>query len=131
MNSKLTVHLSSPVQKTLNMIAQRDSAAAKRILAQLLNRLPIDPYPDIQTAEEIFHSCLVKNLEIDGYYVSRLKSLLFLQYRIFYLVDDDFGLIYVLEIVPRNKGTYDKNSKHYQTIKAQYLEYFQTRGTKR
>jgi len=130
MDTRYEISLSAPFSKALNRLAGKDPDIVKRILAQLRYRLPLDPYPDEQGHDDIFHSTVVKNLEIDGYYVSRLKSLLFDKYRIFYLVDEDYSLIYVLEIAPRDSTTYDRHSPHYRTIKTLYLEYFQNRGQK-
>jgi mRNA-degrading endonuclease RelE of RelBE toxin-antitoxin system len=128
MDTRYEIILSAPFSKALNKLAAKDPDTVKRILAQLRYRLPLDPYPDEQGQDDIFHSTIVKNLEIDGYHVSRLKSLLFNKHRIFYLVDDDYNLIYVLEIALRDSTTYDRNSPHYRTIKTLYLEYFQNRG---
>ena len=80
--------------------------------------------PDTQNIGETFHSEIIKNLAKEGYDIRRLKSSDFSGFRIFYIVDEDCSLIYILEIIPRNNDTYKSNSPHYTTVKRLYVDYF-------
>lgn len=126
----MQVELSIPAQTSLAYIIHEDKDLGVRILGQLKHRLPLDPYPEIDNENDLFQAELVKALEKEGIDVYRLKSREFLSYRVFYIVDEDADLIYVLDIVKRTKDTYKLHSTHIQSIKRLYTEYYTDKANK-
>ncbi len=120
----MLIDLSKPAEKSLAAIISENREIGEAIFNQLYNRLPYDPYPDIDDEDDLFHSTLVESLNREGYEVYRLKSREFRGYRVFYIVDEDENLIYVLEIVKRRSDTYKLNAQHMQTIKSLYIQYY-------
>ena len=120
----MRVELSKPAQISLAHIIHEDETAGKSIIAQLKFRLPLDPYPDIDNPNDLFRSAPFKNLQKLGYDIFRLKSSEFKKYRIFYIVDEDSSIIYILEIIKRDDKTYNLSGKHINTIKDLYIEYY-------
>jgi len=119
-----SVKLSKPAEESLAYILHQNKEIGRKILGQLKHRLPYDPYPDIDDEQDLFHSEIVKSLEEEGIEVQRLKSREFSGYRVFYIVDEDEYLIYVLEIVQRSLETYDVTTPHMQRIKDLYIRYY-------
>jgi mRNA-degrading endonuclease RelE of RelBE toxin-antitoxin system len=119
-----SVKLSKPAEESLAYILHQNKEIGRKILGQLKHRLPYDPYPDIDDEQDLFHSEIVKSLEEEDVEVQRLKSREFSGYRVFYIVDEDEYLIYVLEIVQRSLKTYDITTPHMQRIKDLYIRYY-------
>lgn len=119
-----SIKLSKPAEISLAYILRENKELGTRILGQLKFRLPYDPYPDIDSEQDLFHSEVIQSLEREGFEVHRLKSREFIGYRIFYIVDDDECLIYVLELVERTSKTYDITEPHMQRIKDLYIQYY-------
>lgn len=103
---------------------------AKRLVGQIKRRLPYDPYPDKDDSDDYFTAVLFDALKQEGIDVYRLKSREWKRYRLFYLVDEDNGLIYILEIVLRDDKTYRLSEKHVDTIKELYIKYYVNRVRK-
>ena len=119
-----SVELSKPAEESLAYILHQDRELGMKILGQLNHRLPYDPYPGIDDEQDLFHSEIVTSLEKEGIEVRRLKSREFSGYRVFYIVDEDEYLIYVLEIVQRSLKTYDVTAPHMQRIKDLCIRYY-------
>lgn len=126
----MNVKLSKPAEESLAYILAYDKNLGLKIFKQLKHRLPYDPYPDIDDENDLFHSTIVKNLEKEGLEVHRLKSKEFLSYRVFYIVDEEKDLVYILEVVERNSETYKMGAKHVRTIKDLYTKYYLNRQSK-
>lgn len=120
----MSVEFSIPAETSLAYIIREDKDLGGRIFGQLKYRLPLDPYPDVDDKNDLFQAELVEFLEKEGMDVYRLKSREFHKYRVFYIVDEDEDLIYILEIVKRTSHTYKLHSSHMQTIKRLYREYY-------
>lgn len=119
-----SIQLSKPAEESLAYILRENKQLGMKILGQLRHRLPYDPYPAIDEEKDLFHSEIVTSLEKEGIEVRRLKSREFIGYRVFYIVDEDEQLIYVLEVVQRSGKTYDPTAPHIQTIKHLYIQYY-------
>ena len=126
----MKVELSIPAETSLAYIIHEDKDLGIRILGQLKYRLPLDPYPDVDDANDLFQAELVEFLKKEGIDVYRLKSREFLGHRVFYIVDEEADLIHVLDIVKRTKYTYKRSSTHIQTIKQLYFEYYTDKANK-
>jgi len=126
----MNIELSVFAERALDRIISENKNLGTRIFAQLKNRLPLDPYPDVDDKNDLFQAVLVEFLEKEGIDVYRLKSREFLSHRVFYIVDEDEDLIYILGIVKRTKETYKLSSMHIQTIKQLYLEYYTDKANK-
>lgn len=120
----MKVELSSAAVKSLDSIIRNNKNLGARIFGQLKHRLPLDPYPDVNDKNDLFQAELVEFLEKEGIDVYRLKSREFLGHRVFYIVDEEADLIYVLDIVKRTEDTYKRGSTHIQSIKQLYFEYY-------
>jgi mRNA-degrading endonuclease RelE of RelBE toxin-antitoxin system len=124
----MNIRLSKPAEVSLAYIIQNDKETGERIFAQLKHRLPNDPYPDVNDENDLFHSEIVKALEKEGIEIYRLKSKEFLGYRVFYIVDEEKRLIYILEITRRGEHTYAMGKVPIRTIKGLYIEYYANRN---
>lgn len=118
------VRLSKPAEESLAYIIHESENIGQKIFGQLKHRLPYDPYPEINEENDIFHSELVKALKRKDFEVHRLKSKEFLDFRVFYIVDEEENLIYILEIVKRKSNTYNLDSRHMKTIMDLYIKYY-------
>lgn len=126
----MNIELSVFAERALDRIISENKNLGTRIFAQLKNRLSLDPYPDVDDKNDLFQAVLVEFLEKEGIDVYRLKSREFLSYRVFYIVDEDADLIYVLDIIKRTKDTYKLHSMHIQSIKRLYTEYYTDKANK-
>lgn len=126
-----SIRLSKPAQESLAWILHENEELGKKILRQLKHRLPYDPYPEIDDEQDLFHSEIVKSLEKEAIEVRKLKSTEFANYRVFYIVDDDEQLIYVLEVVKRSAKTYDISTPHMQRIRDFYIKYYVSKQMRR
>ena len=126
-----SIKFSKPFQVSLAYIINQDIELGKKIFNQLKDRLPYDPYPEIDDEQDLFRSVIVRSLEKRGMEVYRLKSRDFHNYRVFYIVDDDEYKIYVLEVVPRSAKTYIIATPHMKTIKDLYIQYYTYKQRKR
>lgn len=126
----MSVEFSIQAETSLAYIIHEDKGLGARIFGQLKYRLPLDPYPDVNDEKDLFQAELVKALEKEGMDIYRLKSKEFLSHRVFYIVDEDEDLIYVLEIVKRAKETYKLSSMHIKSIKQLYFEYYTDKANK-
>ncbi len=117
------IKFSVPSERSLAEIKAKDYNLAKRIISQIERRLPYDPYPD-DDSKDYFTAMLFKALEQDGYDVWRLKSQKWRNYRVFYLVDEDKELIYILDVVLKDDDTYRPATGHVDTIKQLYIGYY-------
>jgi len=124
----MKVKLSKSAEESLAYIIDFNKTLGQRIYKQLTKRLPLDPYPDTDNQNEIFHSMLFMALKKKGFDVLRLKSSEYFKYRVFYIVDEDVNCIYILDIVERSILTYELNTSHVETIKRHYIEYYQNRS---
>ena len=119
-----SIKLSRPAEESLAYILQENKEIGMKILGQLNHRLPYDPYPTVDDEQDLFHSEIVRSLERESIEVRRLKSKEFSGYRVFYIVDEDEHLIYVLELVLRSPKTYIVSAPHMQRIKELYMQYY-------
>lgn len=126
----MTVEFSIPAETSLAYIIREDKDLGIRIFGQLKYRLPLNPYPDVDDEKGLFQAELVKALEKEGMGIYRLKSQEFLSHRVFYIVDEEADLIYILEIIKRTKDTYKLSSMHIQSIKQLYTAYYTDKANK-
>lgn len=126
----MSVEFSIPAETSLAYIIREDKDLGGRIFGQLKYRLPLDPYPDVNDGNDLFQAELVKALEKEGIDVYRLKSKEFQKHRVFYIVDEDLDLIYILEIGRRAEDTYKLSATHIQSIKQLYTAYYTDKANK-
>jgi len=119
-----SIKLSKPAQISLAYILRQNKEIGRKILGQIKHRLPYDPYPTIDAEQDLFHSEIVQSLEKESIEVRRLKSKEFSGYRVFYIIDENEHLIYVLELVLRSSKTYIVSAPHMQRIKELYIQHY-------
>lgn len=118
----MTVNIHSDVVDEIGRICGTDTKRRLRILDNL-DDLAFEPEPSQANWRNT--SSRVGFLVEQGYEVRRLQLTANLpEYRFFYLYDEARDTVFVMEIVPRDKNTYNPDADHIEKVKKKYDDYF-------
>jgi hypothetical protein len=122
----MKVKFEQSAEEALAYIMRDDEALGYKILVRL-KMLEADPFPH-QFSDVTVEAKEVIFLKKQGMDVRSLKCSEFLDFRVFYFVDELAGLIIVCEIISR-KMAFSEDAPHIERIKSVYRKYFKGFGS--